>query len=73
MEEGQELAEIRAYIDAEYSQYAPPTNTEPVPSEHQSSCSDEVVDVCGEDTNSQPEVIDINALPQITVPETVNE
>ncbi|MCB0192072.1 MAG: hypothetical protein KDJ65_09020 [Anaerolineae bacterium] len=30
MQEGQELKEIRAYIDAEYSQYGPSTDTEPI-------------------------------------------
>ncbi|MCB9108514.1 MAG: hypothetical protein H6633_30345 [Anaerolineales bacterium] len=30
MQEGQELKEIRAYIDAEYSRYGPPTDTEPI-------------------------------------------
>ena len=28
--EGKELAQIRAFIDNKYSQYGPPTNTEPV-------------------------------------------
>jgi hypothetical protein len=31
LKEGKTLKEIRAYIDAEYSQYGPPTNTEPIP------------------------------------------
>jgi len=30
MQEGKEPKEIRAYIDAEYSKYGPPTNTEPI-------------------------------------------
>jgi hypothetical protein len=29
--EGKDLNTIRAYIDAEYSQYGPPTDTEPIP------------------------------------------
>jgi hypothetical protein len=29
-DEGRELKEIRAYIDAEYSKYGPPTDTEPL-------------------------------------------
>jgi hypothetical protein len=29
--EGKELKEIRAYIDAEYSKYGPPTDTDPIP------------------------------------------
>jgi hypothetical protein len=29
MKEGKSLKEIRAYIDAEYSKYGPPTDTEP--------------------------------------------
>jgi hypothetical protein len=76
MEEGKELAEIRAYIDAEYSQYALPTDTEPVPSEHQSSsCSDddEVVDVCGDDIGGESEMMDVKALPQLMVPEPGNQ
>ena len=28
--EGKELKEIRAYIDAQYSQYGPPTDTAPI-------------------------------------------
>jgi hypothetical protein len=31
LQEGKELKEIRAYIDAEYSQYGPPTDTDPIP------------------------------------------
>jgi hypothetical protein len=31
LREGQDLKEIRAYIDAEYSQYGPSTDTQPVP------------------------------------------
>jgi len=30
MREGKEAKEIRAYIDAEYSQYGPSTDTEPI-------------------------------------------
>jgi len=30
MQAGQDLKEIRAYIDAEYSQYGPSTDTEPI-------------------------------------------
>ena len=30
MTEGQSAGEIRAYIDATYSKYGPPTDTEPV-------------------------------------------
>jgi hypothetical protein len=30
MAEGKDLKEIRAYVDAEYSQYGPSTNTEPI-------------------------------------------
>ena len=30
MQEGKDLKEIRAYIDGEYSQYGPPTDTEPI-------------------------------------------
>jgi hypothetical protein len=30
MRDGKELKAIRAYIDAEYSQYGPPTDTEPI-------------------------------------------
>ena len=73
LQEGKELAEIRTYIDAEYSQYAPPTDTEPVPGEHQSSCNEEVVEVCGNDAGGESEVIDIKALPQLTVPEMATE
>jgi hypothetical protein len=31
MEEGRDLKEIRTYIDAEYSKFGPPTDTEPIP------------------------------------------
>jgi len=31
LQEGKELKEIRTYIDAEYSQYGPPTDTQPIP------------------------------------------
>jgi hypothetical protein len=31
MREGQDLKSIRTYIDAEYSQYGPSTDTEPIP------------------------------------------
>jgi len=30
LRDGKELKEIRAYIDAEYSQYGPPTDTQPI-------------------------------------------
>ena len=30
MSQGVDLAEIRAYVDAEYSQYGPSTDTEPI-------------------------------------------
>jgi hypothetical protein len=29
-QQGEELVTIRSYIDAEYSRFGPPTNTEPV-------------------------------------------
>ena len=30
MSQGKDLKEIRAYVDAEYSQYGPSTDTEPI-------------------------------------------
>jgi hypothetical protein len=30
MQEGKDLKSIRTYIDAEYSQYGPPTDTQPI-------------------------------------------
>jgi hypothetical protein len=30
MSQGKDLKEIRAFVDAEYSQYGPPTDTKPV-------------------------------------------
>jgi hypothetical protein len=30
MRDGKDLKEIRAYVDAEYSKYGPPTDTKPV-------------------------------------------
>jgi hypothetical protein len=30
MDQGKDLKEIRAYVDAEYSQYGPSTDTEPI-------------------------------------------
>jgi hypothetical protein len=30
MGQGKDLKEIRAYVDAEYSQYGPSTDTEPI-------------------------------------------
>jgi hypothetical protein len=30
LRDGKELKEIRAYIDAEYSKYGPPTDTQPI-------------------------------------------
>jgi len=30
MQEGKDKKEIRAYIDAEYSKYGPPTDTDPI-------------------------------------------
>jgi hypothetical protein len=31
LREGKDLKEIRAYVDAAYSKYGPPTDTEPIP------------------------------------------
>jgi hypothetical protein len=46
LEEGQSLKDIRAYIDAEYSQYGPSTDTGPV-SNAADTCSD-TIETCGE-------------------------
>jgi hypothetical protein len=73
MREGKALTEIRTYIDAEYSQYGPPTDTEPIQDEAQNSCSEQTVQVCGDESGSQSEVIDTNTLPQITVPEAKDD
>jgi hypothetical protein len=31
LRDGRDLKEIRAFIDAEYSKYGPPTETQPIP------------------------------------------
>jgi len=73
MGEGRELTEIRAYIDAEYSKYGPPTNTEPIQSQNQASCSQQATEVCGDDSVSGSDSIDTTTLPQMTVPETTGD
>ncbi len=71
LREGREIAEIRTYIDAEYSQYGPPTDTEPVQEGHQSSCS-QTTEVCGEELVDQTGSTETNTWSQATVPEATN-
>ena len=72
MREGKELTEIRAYIDAEYSKYGPPTDTEPIQGEGQASCSEQSIEICG-DSVSESDSFDTTILPQMTVPETTGD
>ena len=67
LEEGQNLKDIRAYIDAEYSQYGPSTDTEPV-SDTVNICSD-TVEPCGE-PNEGEQVFDPSTLIPVTVSES---
>ncbi len=67
LEEGQNLKDIRAYIDAEYSQYGPSTNTEPI-SDTLDTCSD-TVETCGE-TGEEEQVLDPGAFAPVTVSES---
>lgn len=48
MREGKTPPEIRAYIDAEYSKYGPPTDTGPIESGPEASCTSNTVAACGE-------------------------
>ena len=67
LEEGQNLKDIRAYIDAEYSQYGPSTNTEPI-SDAPDTCSD-TVETCGE-TGEEEQVLNPDAFAPVTVSES---
>jgi hypothetical protein len=58
MRDGQDLKEIRAYIDAEYSKYGPPTKTGPIQDEPKISCSNQTTTVCGSDSSSNPTLAD---------------
>jgi hypothetical protein len=66
LEEGENLKDIRAYIDAEYSQYGPSTATEPV-SDAGDTCSD-TVETCGEPGEGE-QVSDPGAFAPVTVSE----
>jgi hypothetical protein len=46
LQEGKELKEIRAIIDAEYSQYGPPTDTDPIGAAHDANCDADTA-ACG--------------------------
>jgi hypothetical protein len=62
--EGKALKDIRAYIDATYSKYGPPTNTGPV--EGLANCK--TGGICGVAAASGVEQINLKELSQITVP-----
>jgi hypothetical protein len=64
LEEGQNLEDIRAYIDAEYSQYVPSTDTKPV-SDTADTCSD-TLEPCGEPGQGE-QVLNPDALAPMTV------
>ena len=64
LEEGKNLKDIRAYIDAEYSQYGPSTDTEPI-SDTSDTCSD-TLQTCGEPTAGE-QVLNPGALAPVTV------
>jgi hypothetical protein len=66
LEEGQNLKDTRAYIDAEYRQYGPSTDTEPV-SDAVDTCSD-TVETCGEPGEGE-QVLNPSALAPVTVSE----
>ncbi len=75
MGEGKELTEIRAYIDAEYSKYGPPTDTEPIQGASQTGCREQATEACADDLVSESGSIDTTTttLPQMTVPETTGD
>jgi hypothetical protein len=73
LREGREIAEIRTYIDAEYSQYGPPTDTEPVKEGHQSSCSQQTTEMCGGDLGGESVSIETTTWSQVTVPEAASD
>jgi len=58
--EGKDLKEIRAYIDAEYSQYGPSTDTEPIGEQSRPECSEQV-DTCGGAVTAVASPIDLNS------------
>jgi hypothetical protein len=64
LEEGQNLKDVRAYIDAEYSQYGPSTDTKPV-SDAANTCSD-TVKPCGEPGKGE-QVLNPDAFAPVTV------
>jgi hypothetical protein len=67
MEQGQDAKSIRAYIDAQYSQFGPPTDTDPIQGESQSSCSPAATETCG-DSSISSSTNPVN-LPPMTVPQ----
>lgn len=79
MGEGKDAQTIRAYIDAEYSQYGPPTDTEPLQEGRQSNCSEPIAGraqataACGDDFVGTASLINIISLPPITVPAASSE
>ena len=64
LEEGQNLKDIRAYIDNEYSQYGPPTDTEPI-SDASDTCSD-TIETCGQ-PGAGEQVLHPNVFAPVTV------
>lgn len=69
LREGQEIKTIRAYIDAEYSQYGPPTDTEPIQDAAQLSCSTPAANMCEDDTTGQAGTVNLDAWPEMAGPE----
>jgi hypothetical protein len=71
--EGKELKEIRAYIDAEYSQYGPSTDTKPVGEQGQIGCSEQV-DTCGGAVTAVANPVDLDSIQMIVpVSETAHD
>lgn len=67
------LKEIRTYIDTEYSQYGPSTDTEPIVEQGQVECNDQA-DTCGSEGATVSNPIDLNSAQMFgPVSETAND
>lgn len=71
--EGKDPQTIRDYIDAQYSQYGPPTDTEPISDLAPDSCTREAATSCGEPSGDQSGAFDAGTIPRITVPQSPDD
>jgi len=72
MQAGNGEQAIRAYLEAKYRKFGPPTGLQALDEAGQHSCGPQTGGICGQGDNSATDRVNTFKFPQVTVPQTTD-